>query len=103
MLTELVADIGDLWCEDLFFEVLEYHRVLFMEHDNRITNSELQVFSNVTYLKAANSVDKVRWDGTAMIDNYYLWLSGLIQSNELTETHSTEWELQVLPRAKYEW
>lgn len=40
-------------------EVVDLSKIIFWDHDNRMTNTELRILSNVIYIKAADAIDKV--------------------------------------------
>lgn len=99
---EFAMDVANAYSEELFCEMHDLNRA-FWDLDNRISNTELWIFSNVTYKMAADSPDKVRADGTARIDHYYMDYASKIQSNENSEDHSSTREKDILLRAKEEW
>ena len=100
---ELAMDVGNVINEDSFVEVVDFAKWCFFDHDNRISNLELSVFSNVTYVKAADSPDHMRYDKTARIDQYYKHFAAMIQCNENYESHDTQWDRLMLTRTKWEW
>ena len=101
---ELVMDVADLLNEDLFVEALDVVKCFVFDHDNRITYHELDIYSNVTHIKAADSVDKVRFDGTARIDDYYRDYASKIQCFEKPlRGYDRDPETKLLKRVKYEW
>lgn len=101
---ELVMDVADLLNEDLFIEALDVVNCFVFDHDNRITYHELDIYSNVTHIKAADSVDKVRFDGTARIDDYYRDYASKIQCFEKPlRNYDRDPETKLLKRVKYEW
>lgn len=101
---ELIMDVADLANEDLFVEALDVIDFFAISHDNRITYHELDIYSNVTHIKAADSVDKVRFDGTARIDDYYRDYASKIQCFEKPlRMYDRDPETKLLKRVKYEW
>lgn len=103
-LFELVMDVADCLNEDLFIEALDVVNCFVFDHDNRITYHELDIYSNVTHIKAADSVDKVRFDGTARIDDYYRDYASKIQCFEKPlRGYDRDPETKLLKRVKFEW
>lgn len=101
---ELIMDVADLANEDLFVEALDVIDFFAISHDNRITYHELDIYSNVTHIKAADSVDKVRFDGTARIDDFYRDYASKIQCFEKPlRMYDRDPETKLLKRVKYEW
>lgn len=76
---------------------------LFIDIDDLIPTLELDWFSNMTYWRAADAIDRVRFDGTCRMDRYYTDFASKIQSNEDIEEHVTDWQRDTLLRVKEEW
>lgn len=99
---ELWFDLVDSPSEEFFVEGVDIARLL-VDFDDMIPTPELEWFSNLTYWRAADSVDRVRFDGTSRIDRYYADFASKIQSNEDFEEHTTDWQRETLLRIKEEW
>lgn len=100
---ELAVDIGNAASNDFFCEVIDFCKWVLFDQDNRMTNIELEIFSNVTYVKAADSPDHLRYDKTSRIDYYYKDYASKIMCNENYEHHNDAWSRTMLMRTKWEW
>ena len=96
-------DILNVWNEDLAVESHDLLRIVFTDLDDKISNDELDWYSNLTSWRVADSQDYVRFDGTARIDRYYRDTAAKIMGNELYEPHPTQILKNMLLRVKENW
>lgn len=96
-------DILNFWNEDLAVESHDFLRIVFVDIDDKISNDELDWYSNITTWRVADSQDYVRFDGTARMDRYFRDMAAKIMSNELYEPHPTKLLRNMLLRVKENW
>lgn len=99
---EFALDVANSLNEEIFVEMTDALN-LVISTDDKISSSELELWSNITYIKTANAVDKVRTDGTARIDDFYWDYSAKIMANERHEKDINYHWREILLRSKDEW
>lgn len=96
-------DILNILNEDMATESYDLLRIVFVDVDDKISNDELDWYSNLTTWRVADSQDYVRFDGTARIDRYFRDTAAKIMANELYEPHPTRMLMDMLLRVKENW